>query len=181
MSSESQVAVRDVSTAAWLAAAVLTYLRAGDPEQAPFPEHSFALKQAEIQRVAQGLCARGVHNARVSQWCNGDHAQSTHRYLRPIGSGRRLTAPGEFSGDREQDVHAHSCSLAVISAAGKKLKDVVIETSGHAAGAGPGSRRLSAPTSSSPAVAIRSKAAPVWPIPSSGSVRTRVDRAAPIQ
>ena len=26
------------------------------------------------------------------------------------------------------DVHAQSCTLAVISAAGKKLKDVVIET-----------------------------------------------------
>ncbi len=30
------------------------------------------------------------------------------------------------------DVHAQSCTLAVISAAGKKLKDVVIETNGQA-------------------------------------------------
>ncbi len=30
------------------------------------------------------------------------------------------------------DVHARSCTLAVISAVGKKLKDVVIETNGQA-------------------------------------------------
>lgn len=59
------------------------------------------LKQSDIQKLAQKLCIKTVQPARVSQWCNGDHPNSSYNYLRAVGGKRRLTKIGEYSYCRE--------------------------------------------------------------------------------
>jgi len=100
------IEVDDVPTAVWLAAAVLAYDRAltlrREGRHAPYDEEVFAFPQVVIQRVSQELCAKVVHNARISQWCNADHSQSSYNYLREVGRMRRLTFRGECRGIRER-------------------------------------------------------------------------------
>ncbi len=93
----------DVSGSVWLATAVLTYQRAFDltRKNAPYPEVDFAFGQGTIRERADRVCSKRVHAARISQWTNADHPNSTYNYLRSVGSKRRLTLPGECNGRKE--------------------------------------------------------------------------------
>ena len=63
----------NVFGAVWLAALILTYERIVLNNQTL----DIDLKQSEIQKLAQKLCIKPVQPARVSQWCNGDHSNSS--------------------------------------------------------------------------------------------------------
>jgi hypothetical protein len=91
-----------VPEAVWLATALLTYekFKTGTVETL----NEVAFKQAVIQKYAKKFTDKNVDNARISQWTNGDHDANTYNYLRNVGGERRLTAPGEFDGDKEQPV-----------------------------------------------------------------------------
>jgi len=96
--------LEDVFGAVWLASAILAYqsfTELGEPQDS-HPEERYFFKQRVIQELANRLCAREVHNARISQWTNGDHPDSSYNYLREVkGKRRRLTVPGEFNGVKE--------------------------------------------------------------------------------
>lgn len=96
--------LEDVTGSVWLATALLTYERAArlDPDEAPYPEGRLAFVQTKIKRIAERICAKTVHNARISQWTNGDHEKSTYSYLREVGRRRRLSKADEFEGHRVQ-------------------------------------------------------------------------------
>lgn len=87
----------NVFGAVWLAALILTYEKIVLNNQSS----DLDLKQSEIQKLAQEICIKTVHPARVSQWCNGDHPNSSYNYLRAVGGKRRLTKVGEYSYCRE--------------------------------------------------------------------------------
>ena len=92
----------DVPTAIWLATALLTYKsykRALKPD-----DTKIFYETKEIQREAERICSKKIHNPRISQWCNGDHSDHTYRYLRAVNTLRRLTAPGEFGGEKERPI-----------------------------------------------------------------------------
>ncbi len=96
--------LEDVFGAVWLASAILAYQsfsELGEPQDS-HPKERYFFKQRVIQELANRLCAREVHNARISQWTNGDHPDSSYNYLREVkGRRRRLTVPGEFNGVKE--------------------------------------------------------------------------------
>ncbi|MBB4826430.1 hypothetical protein HNO89_003690 [Sporosarcina luteola] len=89
-----------VPNAVWLAAAVLTYekYKAGGM----ITVSDIAFKQSVIQQYATRFTDKNVDSARISQWANGDHPANTYNYLRDVDGERRLTAPGEFGGEKEQ-------------------------------------------------------------------------------
>lgn len=81
-----------VPTAVWIATLIKTYenlVLKGINE--------YWISQKKIQEIARLLCPKNIDNARISQWCNGDHPNNTYNYLRAKGSLRRLTKIGEFS------------------------------------------------------------------------------------
>ncbi|ADL52042.1 hypothetical protein [Clostridium cellulovorans] len=86
-----------VPTAVWIATLIKTYqnfiLDKND---------NYWINQKDIQEIAKLLCPKNIDNARISQWCNGDHPNNTYNYLRSKGSLRRLTKIGEFSNQKEQ-------------------------------------------------------------------------------
>lgn len=84
----------NVFAAVWLAALVMTY-----EEKLLKKNDNIYFEQKDIQEIAQKLCTKTVHPARVHQWCNGDHPKCNYKYLRAVGSKRRLTQMGEF-GDK---------------------------------------------------------------------------------
>ena len=99
--------VNDVSGSIWLATAILTYetyLRIQDKGD-KLSYEDFAFKQTDIQKLASDICTKTVHNARISQWCNADHANSNYNYLREVGKNRRITLPGECHGINEIPDH----------------------------------------------------------------------------
>ncbi|WDV48185.1 hypothetical protein PV797_10910 [Clostridiaceae bacterium M8S5] len=85
-----------VPTAVWLSSVILSFERYTESS-------SFSpwLKQKEIQMLASQLCNKNIENARISQWCNGDHTNNTYNYLKAKGSLRRVTQLNEFNGMRE--------------------------------------------------------------------------------
>ncbi|WDV48149.1 hypothetical protein PV797_10730 [Clostridiaceae bacterium M8S5] len=85
-----------VPTAVWLSSLILSFKRYKE-------NSSFSpwLKQNEIQMLASQLCHKNIENARISQWCNGDHTNNTYNYLKAKGSLRRVTQLNEFNGMRE--------------------------------------------------------------------------------
>ncbi len=86
-----------VPTAVWLATLIQTY------QNFVFIENNqYWISQKEIQETARLLCPKNIDNARISQWCNGDHPNNTYNYLRAKGPLRRLSKSGEFSGQKEQ-------------------------------------------------------------------------------
>lgn len=86
-----------VPTAVWIATLLKTY------ENFVFEDKdNYWIGQRDIQEIAKLLCPKNIDNARISQWCNGDHPNNTYNYLRAKGPLRRLTKPGEFSGHKEQ-------------------------------------------------------------------------------
>lgn len=92
--------IDDVPTAIWLATSLLTYK---SYKNAVKPEDTKIFYETkEIQKEAEKICSKKIHNPRISQWCNGDHNDHTYRYLRAEKTLRRLTAPGEFGGDKER-------------------------------------------------------------------------------
>ncbi len=105
----------DVPGCVWLATAILAYRRSRDlgPEGRPYPEEEFAFSQTRIGEMAGRVCSKTVHNARISQWTNADHPDSTYNYLRAVGRKRRLTIPGECAGINETpfDLVPDSCIL----------------------------------------------------------------------
>ncbi|GAB6180347.1 hypothetical protein JCM14036_16660 [Desulfotomaculum defluvii] len=87
----------NVFGAVWLAALILTYNEIVLKNQL----NEVLLRQSDIQRIAQKLCTGTVQSARVNQWCNGDHSNSSYNYLRAVESQRKLTKIGEFNNYRE--------------------------------------------------------------------------------
>lgn len=100
-----------VPEAVWLATALLTYekFKTGTVETL----NEVAFKQAVIQKYAKKYTDKNVDNARISQWTNGDHDANTYNYLRNVGGERRLTAPGEFDGDKEHPLLDPQLSLKI--------------------------------------------------------------------
>jgi len=87
----------NVFGAVWLGALILTYQATAINNE----KTDIAFTQSEIRKTAQRLCSKTVQPARVSQWCNGDHQNSSYNYLRAVGGKRRLTKIGEFSHKKE--------------------------------------------------------------------------------
>lgn len=86
-----------VPTAVWIATLIKTY------ENFVFEgKDNYWIGQKDIQEIARLLCPKNIDNARISQWCNGDHPNNTYNYLKSKGPLRRLTKQGEFSGNKEQ-------------------------------------------------------------------------------
>lgn len=86
-----------VPTAVWIATLIKTYqnfIVEGN--------NNYWINQKEIQEIATLLCPKNIDNARISQWCNGDHSNNTYNYLRSKGTLRRLTKAGEFLNQKEQ-------------------------------------------------------------------------------
>jgi hypothetical protein len=89
-----------VPESVWLATAIMAYDLYNKIDK-PTKEMMYFV-QADIQKKAQELCKQNADSARISQWCNADHNNHTHNYLRAgDGSKRRLTFPGEFDGEKE--------------------------------------------------------------------------------
>ncbi|OOM78818.1 hypothetical protein [Clostridium sp. BL-8] len=86
-----------VPTAVWIAALIKTYenFELGGKKE-------YWLNQRDIQDIARLLCPKNIDNARISQWCNGDHPNNTYNYLKAKGALRRLTKVNEFSKQKEQ-------------------------------------------------------------------------------
>lgn len=88
--------LQDVFGSVWLGTAILTYdtwRREGSGPKLTASELAFG--QKEIQDIAQRLTTKTVQNARISQWTNADHPDSSYAYLRALGPQRRLAAPAE--------------------------------------------------------------------------------------
>ncbi|WP_027623968.1 hypothetical protein [Clostridium lundense] len=86
-----------VPTSVWIATLIKTY------ENFVFKGKSdYWISQKDIQEIAKLLCPKNIDNARISQWCNGDHPNNTYNYLRSKGKLRRITKIGEFSNYKEQ-------------------------------------------------------------------------------
>ena len=86
-----------VPTAVWIATLIKTY------ENFILEENNnYWISQKDIQDIAKLLCPKNIDNARISQWCNGDHPNNTYNYLRSNGILRRLTKVGEFLNEKEQ-------------------------------------------------------------------------------
>lgn len=95
----------DVFTSVWLAAAVLSFHKFSlSSKYRDLSIRDFFFSQSEIVETAQKLCNKTVQSARVSQWCNGDHKDSSYNYLREnkMNKTRRLTVKGEFAGLEER-------------------------------------------------------------------------------
>lgn len=92
-----------VIDAVWLGAAVLayeTYYKSDEASEVSTEDMYF--QQSIIQKKAQQFSDGKVQNARVNQWCNGDHKDNSYNYLKEGKNGtRRLTVPGEFNGYKE--------------------------------------------------------------------------------
>ena len=99
--------VDDVLGSIWLATAIQTYetylINQDKIDKLGYDDFSF--KQGDIQRLASKICTKTVQNARISQWCNADHPNSSHNYLREVGKNRRITLPGECDGIKEMPVN----------------------------------------------------------------------------
>lgn len=92
-----------VKNAVWLGASLLSYgkylfLKS---ESSEVTKDSFWLSQSELLKFSQEFCKNKIQNARISQWYNGDHPNSSYNYLKSNGSLRRLTAFGEFKFNKE--------------------------------------------------------------------------------
>jgi hypothetical protein len=85
-----------VPTAVWISTLINTYYNIQ-----MLNKKDYWITQKEIRTVAEQLCDKNIDIARISQWCNGDHPNNTYNYLRANESKRRLTAIGEFNGERE--------------------------------------------------------------------------------
>lgn len=93
--------IHNVPESVWLATAILAYETFHNSTN-PTSDMMY-FKQGVIQRKAQELCKQNVDNARISQWCNADHANNTYNYLRTgDNSSRRLSFRGEFDGNKEK-------------------------------------------------------------------------------
>jgi hypothetical protein len=101
----------DVFGAVWLAALILTY----EYIEINKVNGIVLLKQTDIQRLAQRICVKEVQSARVSQWCNGDHANNSYNYLRAVNEKRRVTMIGEFHGVKEYPNHLLDFNVHVFS------------------------------------------------------------------
>lgn len=89
-----------VPDSVWLATAIMAYETFHESIN-PTSEMMY-FEQGDIQRKAQGLCKQNVDNARISQWCTADHANSTYNYLcTGDNSTRRLSFCNEFDGNKE--------------------------------------------------------------------------------
>jgi hypothetical protein len=91
----------DVPTSVWLATVLLTYMSYKNVQN--LEEMTIYHQIKEIQKVAKQICCKNIDYARPYQWCNGDHNDHTYCYLRSGEKAlRRLTAPGEFGGEKER-------------------------------------------------------------------------------
>lgn len=86
----------------WIAAAVYAYNQYSAIDNPDLSD--FYLKAPELQKMASEYTTQEVQSARIHQYCNGDHSNANHKYLRRLESSTsmpdfRLTAKGEFGGD----------------------------------------------------------------------------------
>jgi hypothetical protein len=92
-----------VNESIWLAAAVHAwnaYRKNTDDEL------DFCLKASQLKQIAQEISVGDVNEARIHQHANGDHEKCSKRFLRRVEANKRdpyfrVTATGEFGGDRE--------------------------------------------------------------------------------
>ena len=94
----------EVAEAIWLAAAVFAYQQYITKDKLLLSD--VYLKAPELQKMAQGFTDKDVQSTRIYQHNNGDHANCSHRSLRRLeessrNTSFRVTATGEFGGDRE--------------------------------------------------------------------------------
>jgi hypothetical protein len=88
-----------VKVAVYVAAMILTYQEHHWKER--FCKDEVNLKQSDIRVLAEELCTKKVHSARISQWYNSDHEKNTYNFFRAKDKYRRLTAIGELNYDKE--------------------------------------------------------------------------------
>jgi len=88
--------VNSVPTAVWIATLIKTYINFEVEKN-----NNYWITQKDIQEIAKILCPKNIDNARISQWCNGDHPNNTYNYLKANGVLRRLTQIGEFVNKKE--------------------------------------------------------------------------------
>lgn len=93
-----------VEEAIWLAAAVFAYEKYVTYAQLTIDD--VYLEAPELQKIAQKFTDKTVHSPRIHQHNNGDHIHCNHRSIRRLEKyvGHpvfRVTATGEFNGDRE--------------------------------------------------------------------------------
>ncbi|MEC1071322.1 AAA family ATPase [Priestia megaterium] len=114
--------LEDAPAAIWLATAILAY-EIFNRSDKPIKEMMY-FKQSNIQKKAQELCKQSVDHARISQWCNADHANHTYNYLRQgEGATRRLSYHGEFNGLKEQP-ELNGDNLVQTSLGFKTIKEI---------------------------------------------------------
>ena len=104
--------------AVWLATLAMTY-----EEKVIKQTNIIYFNQVDIRKMAQKLCTKTVQSPRISQWCNGDHPQSSYNYLRAYGPKRRLTQIGEFNKKREYPERflASDTQIFIIQLTGEKV------------------------------------------------------------
>lgn len=83
--------------AVWVSAAVLSYKKYHKDGCRDIAE--FRFQQKQIRDTAKQIIGTEVENARISQWCCGDHKNHSYSYLREVESSyRRLAFLGELDG-----------------------------------------------------------------------------------
>lgn len=94
-----------VNEAIWLAAASYAYAQFKIKDKVCVTD--FYMKAAELANNAKTFTTNDVQLARIHQHCNGDHANCSNKFLRRIEETAgnpvfRVTATGEFGGDKER-------------------------------------------------------------------------------
>lgn len=92
-----------VKSSVWIGTSLLAYgeyiyLMANNMKVS---KNSFWFNQSDILRFSQRFSKNKIQSARVSQWYNGDHHNSSYNYLKSNGAMRRVTARGEFNLNKE--------------------------------------------------------------------------------
>ncbi len=93
--------IDNVYSSVWFGTALLSYekyLSLTETKYYVVNLKDFYFSQVDILKVAKQISTNEVQNARISQWCNGSHRNSTYNYLvsRKQDSKRRLSIKGEF-------------------------------------------------------------------------------------
>ncbi len=98
--------INNVYSSVWIATALLSYEKytiMTEENRRRLLLSDFYFSQIKIQKLANQISTKEVQSARVSQWCNGSHKDSSYNYLvsRKNDSYRRLSVKGEFNFKKE--------------------------------------------------------------------------------
>ena len=92
--------IDNVYSSVWIATALLSYERyLSILDNNKLSLSDFYFLQTDIQNLASQISINKVQSARISQWCNGSHKESSYNFLvsRKNDSCRRLSVKGEFN------------------------------------------------------------------------------------